>query len=229
MTHRMHPSWCSVNAVGALCIIEVYAKDNTGPSFMMCHIFSLSTVVSSWQPWIQFDCWSRSARLCWKSSGSCRLPQCWCALPFLCGCLGVCLHAHLLELHGRREPCWVIDNWLGSFMMEISALLCHIFPAVALLTLRNEAEFSSSLILSELRLEYKKSPGDYYLLTFSFWSVWAKVKWSKCRKQASRKVLFFRKNLRNLWFSATNKGFNWKNAESTVRKGRFCDVLKQNT
>lgn len=59
--------------------------------------------------------------------------------------------------------------------MEISALLCHIFLAVALLTLRNEAEFSSSLILSELFLEYKKSPGNY-LLTFIFWSVWAKVK-----------------------------------------------------
>lgn len=50
--------------------------------------------------------------------------------------------------------------------MEISALLCHIFLAVALLTLRNEAEFSSSLILSELCLEYKKSPGDY--LNFYF-------------------------------------------------------------
>lgn len=134
----------------------------------------------------------------------------------------VCLHAHLLELHGRWEPCWVIDNWLGSFMMEISALLCHIFLAVALLTLGNEAEFSSSLILSELCLEYKKSPGDY-LLTFIFWSVWAKVKWPECRKQASWKLLFFRKNLRKLWFSATNKGFNWKNAVyCEKRKIQWC-------
>lgn len=43
------------------------------------------------------------------------------------------------------------------------------------------------------------------------------------------KLLLFRKNVRNQWFFATNKGFNWKNADCTVRKGRLSDVFKQNT
>lgn len=43
------------------------------------------------------------------------------------------------------------------------------------------------------------------------------------------KLLLFRKNVRSLWFSATNKGFNWKNANCALRKGRLGDVFKQNT
>lgn len=39
-----------------------------------------------------------------------------------------------------------------------------------------------------------------------------------------QKKAFFKKSM----VLSTNKGFNWKNADSTVRK-RFTDVFKQNT
>lgn len=84
---------------------------------------------------------------------------------------------------GGREPCWVIDNWLGSFMMEISVMLWNIVQALALLTLRNEAGCSFSLILLNYVWSTKKS---YYLLTIIFRSSGAKLKWGfECREQAS--------------------------------------------
>ena len=54
----------------------------------------------------------------------------------------------------------MIDDWLGSFMMELSSLLCHILLAVALLTLSETHQNATSLTSCLNRALSGKNPVD---------------------------------------------------------------------
>lgn len=126
---------------------------------------------------------NKSTRLSWKSPS--RVMAKWspatvfvgCVFLYVYMCVWVCTPAHLLEHHGQREPCWEIDDWLGSFMMELSALLWHILLAVALLTVRTTSECIFSHILSEFWMEWSTD----CLVAFIFTTVRAKKWWFTCR------------------------------------------------
>lgn len=124
MTQRRHPSWCICECRRGFMHQSCMLK-TTRDRHLLCHIFSLSIVVSSWQPWFHFDCWSKSARLSWKASGSCLLPQCWCALPFLCGCFWC-----LLACSSSGAP-WSTGALLSDWQLAGELYDGDISPAVS--------------------------------------------------------------------------------------------------
>lgn len=135
----------------------------------------------------------------------------------------MCTPAHRLERHGLWEPCWVIDNRLGSFMMELSALLCRFLLAVALLTFSETHQNATSLSSFLNWVLSGKIPPTGSLLSFSglsrqkIWygdlntgivftrALWWSVLLSEAfQRNAERKLFLLRREIRILWPSAAN-------------------------
>lgn len=108
----------------------------------------------------------------------------------------------------RYQPCCVTFSWQS-------------------LSWHSETRQNSALLSSFVNYVWSTKKSKRLPLNFYFLECLGKCEMT-WMQEAGKLKAFFRKKLRNRWFAATNKGFNWKNAQS-VRKGRFSDVLKQNT
>lgn len=150
-------------------------------------------------------------------------------------CLCVCTPAPLLERHGRRKPCWVIDNWLGSFMMELSALLCRILLAVALLTFAVTHQNANSLssFLNWVLSGKIRTTGLILAVSVlprqkKWWSEHRSWLYTctlvECVSEGfSRK---FRWKTRILWPPVASKAFRWQTEDADLLRDKGADLLR---